>query len=162
MPFWTKRYNRINKTHVFLGIQVLWQRRKFSDQILSHKKFVDSFFKFITFSFKIIPWSLTINITLFTTKLAKAYSISAKYRKSTGHHAFALTSLFWIRAGFYRLVLNKLLNVCKRKNVFSVLIYCLRGRSLVVSDLHSEIKGSQLVSGCQQCAEVSFSQYLPG
>ena len=34
----------------------------------------------------------------------------------------------------------------------------LRARSLVVSDLRSETKGSQLESGCQLCAEVSSLQ----
>ena len=37
-----------------------------------------------------------------------------------------------------------------------------RARSLVVSDLRSEIKGSQFESGCQLCAEVSSLQQSPG
>ena len=35
-------------------------------------------------------------------------------------------------------------------------------RSLVVSDLRSETKGSRFESGCQLCAEVSSLQQSPG
>ena len=38
----------------------------------------------------------------------------------------------------------------------------LRARSLVVSDLRSETKGSRFESGCQICAEVSSLQQSPG
>ena len=38
----------------------------------------------------------------------------------------------------------------------------LRARSLVVSDLRSETKGSQLEPGCKLCAEVSSPQLSPG
>ena len=37
-----------------------------------------------------------------------------------------------------------------------------RARSLVVSDLRPETKGSRLESGCQPCAEVSSPQLSPG
>ena len=37
-----------------------------------------------------------------------------------------------------------------------------RARSLVVSDLRSETKGSRFESGCQLCAEVSSLQQSPG
>ena len=38
----------------------------------------------------------------------------------------------------------------------------LRARSLVVSDLRSETKGSELESGCYLCGEVSSLQQSPG
>ena len=37
-----------------------------------------------------------------------------------------------------------------------------RARSLVVSDLRSETKGSRFEPGCKLCAEVSSLQPLPG
>ena len=37
-------------------------------------------------------------------------------------------------------------------------LLCIRARSLVVSDLRSETKGSRFESGCQLCAEVSCLQ----
>ena len=37
-----------------------------------------------------------------------------------------------------------------------------RARSLVISDLRSETKGSRFGSGCQLCAEVSSPQQSPG
>ena len=42
------------------------------------------------------------------------------------------------------------------------LIYVKRARSLVVSDLRSETKGSRFESGCQLCAEVNSLQQSPG
>ena len=53
--------------HVFLGKQVLWQKRKFSDQMLSHKKKVNSFFK------RILSSPLNINSKTEVIDLNKSF-----------------------------------------------------------------------------------------